>query len=109
MCLEYYPECGDGGDGCCEGRLKIALAYARRDTSLCRLRPAPAAGGTFSDCYRVERSSSRAGLSPAVDQRLFTAHRNGDVTTGCAIPFVLSRGVGNDLIDAPHRFCLECA
>src|ERR1035437_8483326 len=23
-----------------------------------------------SDCYRVERSSSRAGLSPAVDQRL---------------------------------------
>ena len=32
MCLEYYPECGDGGDGCCEGRLKIALAYARRDT-----------------------------------------------------------------------------
>src|SRR6476646_590301 len=28
-----------------------------------------------SDCCRVERSSSRAGLSPAVDQRLFTAHR----------------------------------
>src|SRR5215470_8894276 len=27
-----------------------------------------------SDCYRVERSSSRAGLIPAVDQRLFTAH-----------------------------------
>src|SRR6266702_3810161 len=27
-----------------------------------------------SDCYRVERSSSRAGLSPAVVQRLFTAH-----------------------------------
>src|ERR1035437_5017052 len=34
-----------------------------------------------SDCYRVERSSSRAGLSPAVDQHLFTAHCNGDVTT----------------------------
>ena len=33
-----------------------------------------------SDCYRVERSSSRAGLHPAVDQRLFTAHCNGDVT-----------------------------
>ena len=29
-----------------------------------------------SDCYLVERSSSRAGLSPAVVQRLFTAHRN---------------------------------
>jgi hypothetical protein len=28
-----------------------------------------------SDCYRAERTSSRAGLSPAVDQRLFTAHR----------------------------------
>jgi hypothetical protein len=27
-----------------------------------------------SDCYRVERTSSRAGLSPAVDQRVFTAH-----------------------------------
>jgi hypothetical protein len=26
------------------------------------------------DCYRVERTSSRAGLTPAVDQRLFTAH-----------------------------------
>ena len=33
-----------------------------------------------SDCYRVERSSSRAGLLPAVDQCLFTAHCNGDVT-----------------------------
>jgi hypothetical protein len=27
-----------------------------------------------SDCYRVERTSSRAGLAPTVDQRLFTAH-----------------------------------
>jgi hypothetical protein len=27
-----------------------------------------------SDCYRVERTSSRVGLSPTVDQRLFTAH-----------------------------------
>jgi AraC-like DNA-binding protein len=26
------------------------------------------------DCYRVERTSSRAGLSPAEVQRLFTAH-----------------------------------
>src|SRR5712691_4356739 len=33
-----------------------------------------------SDCYRVERSSSRAGLLPAVDQCLFTAHCNGDVS-----------------------------
>src|SRR5215831_10973419 len=29
-----------------------------------------------SDCYRVERSSSLAGLTPAVDQRLFKAHCN---------------------------------
>jgi len=28
---------------------------------------------TRSDCYRMERSSSRAGLIPAVGQRLFTA------------------------------------
>src|SRR5215469_651970 len=27
-----------------------------------------------SDCYRVERTSSRAGLTPAVDHRSFTAH-----------------------------------
>ena len=27
-------------------------------------------------CYRAERTSSRAGLAPAVDQRLFTAHSN---------------------------------
>jgi AraC-like DNA-binding protein len=26
------------------------------------------------DCYRVERTSSRAGVSPAEVQRLFTAH-----------------------------------
>src|SRR6266481_2518828 len=28
----------------------------------------------YSDCYRVERTSSRAGLTPAVDHHLFTAH-----------------------------------
>ncbi len=33
-----------------------------------------------SNCYRVERSSSRAGLSPAVVQRLFTAHCYRDVS-----------------------------
>jgi len=33
-----------------------------------------------SGYYRVERSSSRAGLFPAVDQRLFTAHRNIAIT-----------------------------
>jgi len=27
-----------------------------------------------SDCYRVERTSSRAGFAPAVDLHLFTAH-----------------------------------
>jgi hypothetical protein len=27
-----------------------------------------------SDCYRVERTSCRAGLTPAVDHHLFTAH-----------------------------------
>ena len=30
MCLEYYPECGDGGDGCCERSLRRALVYAKR-------------------------------------------------------------------------------
>jgi len=32
MCLETYPECGDGGDGCCERRFTIALECARQDT-----------------------------------------------------------------------------
>src|SRR6266404_8414840 len=34
-----------------------------------------------SDCYRVERTSSRAGLTPAVDHRLFTAHPVGRQST----------------------------
>jgi hypothetical protein len=38
MCLENYPECGDGRDRCCEWRLQIALVYAKRDTE--RNRPA---------------------------------------------------------------------
>jgi len=28
------------------------------------------------DCYRVERSSSRTGFAPVVDQRLFTTHHS---------------------------------
>src|ERR1017187_3745809 len=35
-----------------------------------------------SDCYRVERSSSRAGLSPAVDQRL----SRRTVIANCLVP-----------------------
>jgi hypothetical protein len=31
-----------------------------------------------SDCYRVERTSSRAGSTPAVDHHLFTAHPGDD-------------------------------
>ena len=38
-----------------------------------RLRRLRCLHGRF-DCYRVERTSSRAGLAPAMDQRLFTAH-----------------------------------
>jgi hypothetical protein len=46
-----------------------------------------------SDCYRVERSSSRAGLSPAVVQCLFTAHHNRVVMTVNAV-FNISNDVG---------------
>src|SRR5437762_12240326 len=40
-----------------------------------------------SDCYRVERTSSRAGLTPAVDHHLsrrtrFTTLRGGENSTG---------------------------
>jgi hypothetical protein len=40
---------------------------------------------TPDNCYRVERTSSRAGLSPAVDQRLFTAHCYRQLSMGFAI------------------------
>ena len=38
-----------------------------------------------SDCYRAERTSSREGLSPSVDQRLSTAHVRCD-TSCSALP-----------------------
>jgi hypothetical protein len=44
------------------------------------MRPFPSKAPTASlpplrfDCYRVERTSSRAGVAPAEVQRLFTAH-----------------------------------
>jgi len=28
MCLEYYPECGDGGDGCCQRHLNVSRSLA---------------------------------------------------------------------------------
>jgi hypothetical protein len=37
-----------------------------------------------SDCYRVERTSSRAGLTPAVDHHLFTAHPDGRKAKECS-------------------------
>src|SRR6266446_2688917 len=50
-----------------------------------------------SDCYRVERTSSRAGLTPAVDHHLFTAHPimrlKGQVeVSGSAAGFFTSNG-----------------
>ena len=36
MCLEYYPECGDGGDGCCDLWLGIAYDYVHRALGLQR-------------------------------------------------------------------------
>jgi hypothetical protein len=54
-------------------RVALCDPLHRRLRRLCCLR-------RRSDCYRVERSSSRAGLLlPAVDQCLFTAHHNHSV------------------------------
>src|SRR6516225_1747470 len=39
------------------------------------------------DCYRVERSSSRAGVAPAGVQRLFTAHDLSTIRTPCRVWF----------------------
>ena len=39
-----------------------------------------------SNCYRVERSSSRAGVSPAEDQRLFTAHAKAELPAKSPMP-----------------------
>lgn len=36
MCIENYPECGDGGDGCCELWLGIAFDQACRALGLQR-------------------------------------------------------------------------
>src|SRR5215471_59002 len=36
--------------------------------------------GRRSDCYRVERTSSRAGLAPTVDQRFSRRGRNQDLS-----------------------------
>jgi hypothetical protein len=44
------------GSGCCRGLQRLRYLHH------------------CLDCYRAERTSSRAGLPPAVDQRLFTAH-----------------------------------
>ena len=33
MCLEYYPECGDGGDGCCERSLRRAFGNRKSVSS----------------------------------------------------------------------------
>ena len=38
-----------------------------------------------SDCYLVERTSSRAGLTPAVDHHLFTAHPVIRLTGHCQV------------------------
>ena len=37
------------------------------------------------DCYRVERTSSRAGVAPAEVQRLFTAHWHANLPLGNAV------------------------
>ena len=47
-----------------------ATLYTGGSSSFVTSATAPIASG-------VERTSSRAGLSPAVDQRLFTAHEKG--------------------------------
>lgn len=31
MCLEYYPECGDGGDRCCQRHLNVSRLLAERE------------------------------------------------------------------------------
>jgi hypothetical protein len=53
MCLEYYPECGDGGDGCCERSLEIALSYARRG-----------ARRNGSTVPRISRGGGNVGSAP---------------------------------------------
>jgi hypothetical protein len=37
MCLENYPECGDGGDGCCLLHLNVSRSLAERAGKLPRI------------------------------------------------------------------------
>src|SRR5262244_2690824 len=55
-----------------------------------------------SGCYRVERSSSRAGFPPAVEQCLFTAHCNPTVTSemGILLQLILYLGTSAPEKDA---------
>ena len=69
-----------GSCHCCFGAcsafthvMACTLAESPRDPLHRRLRQLRCLRCRF-DCYRVERTSSRAGVSPAEVQRLFTAH-----------------------------------
>ena len=67
MCLEYYPECGDGGDGCCERSLRRALVYAKRDTKRNGMYPESIVGGSASSCTLAGRSEAALAFHSFVD------------------------------------------
>src|SRR6476661_4405886 len=70
-----------------------------------------------SDCYRVERTSSRAGLTPAVDHHFFAAHPvvtvhqkcvsedDGLFGHSCVCPRGQNRG--HSRTSTPSEGCLE--
>src|SRR5713226_4694974 len=55
------------------------------------------------DCYRVERTSSRAGVSPAEVQRLFTAHCYASYRQGLGI---MMGSCGSRIFEGSNMFAL---
>ena len=57
------------------------------------------------DCYRVERTSSRAGVAPAEAQRLFTAHVKSRcyVNLTCASILQVLRGTHDESLGVIRR------
>jgi len=74
-----FPRTGGGRAGSCIVGFGACLAFTH--VTACMLAKSPSSSllqsrclRCCSDCYRVERTSSRAGFTPAVDHGFFTAH-----------------------------------
>jgi hypothetical protein len=71
-------------------RVACAILLHRRLQRLCYLHHC-------SDCYRVERTSSRVGIAPTVDQAPFTAHADHPINSEEVLEFWLEPTTGSSV------------